>query len=178
MKTGPAPDRTPLRGVAVKLAIKRSSLTRSPLTSSSRHRRRDLRSSDSCSLEPPSTARLFPGAAYSRLALFYRVSESPPKKRFTYGIKFCSYGPPEDFRVSNNRSSTKLLQLITGCSSTYNLTTNQRAPRSQKWAGAEVTLRIAWIKSPILPGVRLTDPPTVGSSKQFPEAAVVAGGWN
>ena len=60
MKTMPAPDRTPLRGVAVKLAIKRSSTTRSLLTSSSRHRRRDLRSFDICSLEPPSTARRFP----------------------------------------------------------------------------------------------------------------------
>ena len=48
----------------------------------------------------------------------------------------------------------------------YNLTTNQRAPRSQKWAGAEVTLRTAWIKSPILPGFSLNDPPAVGSSKQ------------
>ena len=70
MKTVPAPDRTPLRRVAVKLAIMSTSLARSPRASSSRHRRCGLRSSDSCSLEPPSTARDFPGTAYSRLALF------------------------------------------------------------------------------------------------------------
>ena len=52
---------------------------RSPLTSSRPHRRRDLRSSDSCSLEPPSTARLFPGTAYSRLALLQRGSKPTPK---------------------------------------------------------------------------------------------------
>ena len=122
---------------------------RSPLFQSPRVALDDVTSvppSSLCSLKPPLTARLFPGAAYSRLTLFQRGSESPPKKR-------CSSSP--------------------GCSSTYNLTTNQRASRSQKWAGADATLRTAWIKSPILPGFSLNDPPAVRSSKQSPEAAAV-----
>ena len=79
---------------------------RSPLISSSRHRRRDLCSSDSCSLEPPSTARLF-----SRHSVF-KVGLASKRQRI-YSKKRCSSSP--------------------SFSSTYNLTTNQRAPRSQKW---------------------------------------------
>ena len=167
MKMVPAPDRTPLRGVAVKLAIKRLSLTRSPLTSSSRHRRRDLRSSDSCSFEPPSTAAtLFPAQrilgwpCFRESANLLRKNAIHTASHFARTallktFEFRIIGPPK--YCCNSSSSS---------SSTYDLTTNQLASRSQKWAGAEVTLRNAWIKSPILPGLFLNDPPAVGSSRQ------------
>ena len=41
-----------------------------------------------------------------------------------------------------------------------------------------MTLQTALIKRPIYPGFCLNDPPAVGGSKQFLEAAVVRGGWN
>ena len=50
-----------------------------PITSSRLDGVTSVRPSSSCNLEPPSTARLFPGTAYSRLALLQRASESPPK---------------------------------------------------------------------------------------------------
>ena len=152
MKTVPAPDRTPLRGVAVKLAIKHSLLhsipQQSPLTSLRPHGRRDLRSSDSCSLELPSTARLFPRTAYSRLALLQRGSESTPKNA-------SAHHPASPARIAS--------------------------PQTQKWAGTEMTLRIAWIKTPILPGFCLDDPPAVGSIRQvtlLEDAAVMRGVWS
>ena len=106
---------------------------RSPLTSTHTSSRHDVVTSvppsSSCSLEPPSTARLFPGTA-SKPAFFQRASESPPK---------------------NAAARLQLSQ-----------------PRSQKRAGAEVTLRTAWIKGPILPGFCVNDPPVIGSSRQVP----------
>ena len=122
---------------------------RSPLTFSSRHRRRDLRSS--LQLMQPRAA--FDGKTFS-----------------WHGIKAGLVSK------SQRIFSEKTLQLITSCPSPYNLTTNQRAPRSQKWAGAEGTLQTAWSKGPILPGFSLNDPPAVGSTKQSPEAAAVVRG--
>ena len=127
---------------------------RSTLTSSSRHRRRDLCSCDSCSLEPPSTARFF-----SRYSVFKACLAS--KRQRIYSEKRCSSSP--------------------SFSSTYNLTTDQHAPRSLKWAGAEMTLQTAWIKSPILPGFCLNGPPAVGSSRQvalLEGTAVVRDAWS
>ena len=72
----------------------------------------------------------------------------------------------------------KTLQLVTSRPHTHNLTTKQRAPRSQKRAGAETTLRTAWIERPVLSGFGLNDPPAGGDSKQVPEAAVVRDGLN
>ena len=51
--------------------------------------------SSSCSLEPPSTARLFPGAA-SKPVFFKKVSESPPKKR-------CSSSPAAPARKPHHK---------------------------------------------------------------------------
>ena len=139
-------NRSPLREVAVKLLVPRRSSLHiafpnsrliAPLPITSSHlRRRDLRSSD---LSPRAA---LVGLAFSCTAsvpvLFQRASQSPPIKR-------CSSSP--------------------AASITYSLTTNQRAPRSQKWAGAEVTSRTAWIKSPFLPGFCLNELPAVGSSR-------------
>ena len=55
---------------------------RSPLTTSSRHRRRDLRSSLLCSLKPPSTAKRFPSTAYSAGL----ASKSQRIDRYTHGV--------------------------------------------------------------------------------------------
>ena len=129
-------NRSPLREVAVKLLTPRRFLLHSvpqlpmaPLSIiSSRLRRRDLRSSNLS----PRTA--LDGLTFSCTAsvpaLFQRASESPPIKR-------CRSSP--------------------AASITYSLTTNQRAPRSPKWSGAEVTSRTAWIKSPTLLGFCLND---------------------
>ena len=110
--------RSPLCEVAVKLlALRRSSLhsipqqpiVPLPITSSCL-RRRDLRSSD---LSPRAALDgLTLSCTASVPALFQRASESPQIKR-------CSLSP--------------------AASITSSLTTNQRASRSQKWAGAEVT---------------------------------------
>ena len=93
-------NRNPLGEVAVKLLPSTSSSmtlldNRSPLTSNHLEspRRRDLCSSISCSLEPLSTARLFPGTAYSRLALLQRGSESAPKNA-------AAHHPPAPARIT------------------------------------------------------------------------------
>ena len=127
---------------------------RSPLTSSSRNRQRDLRSSDSCSLEPPSTARLFPGTAYSRLALLQRGSESTPKDS-------AARHPVFPARITSPQTNAR------------------HDPK--KWAGAKMTLRTAWVKRPILPGFCLNDPPAVESIRQvilLEDTAVVRGVWS
>ena len=150
-------NRSPLREVTVKLlAPRRSSLHSVPQQpiaplpiTSSRLRRRDLRSSD-----------LSPRAALDGLTfscttpepfLFQRASESPPIKR-------CSSSPAAPARMTSPQTNTR------------------HDPK--KRAGAEMTLRTAWIKCSILPGFCLNDPPAVGSSKQFPKAAVVPDGRN
>ena len=63
-------------------------------------------------------------------------------------------------------------------SNMYNLTTKQRAPRSQKRAGAETTLRTSWTERPILHQFCFDNPPAGEGSKQVPEAAVVRDEWS
>ena len=88
------------------------------LTSSSRHRRCDLRSSLLSPRAALDGATLVLARHFQSRPCFKRSSESSPKKR-------CSSSP--------------------SCSSTYNLPTRQRSPRSQNRVDAETTLRTTWI---------------------------------
>ena len=129
--------------------------------------------------EPPSTAwpSFVPPVASSRSRrhdfFWHRIfkvglaSKSQRIDRYTFGVEYS----PVPF------SSEKCCSLSSR-SNMHNLTTKQRAPCFQKRAGAETTLRTAWIKRPILDRFCLNNPPAGVGSKQFPEAAVVPGGWN
>ena len=152
----PALDHTPLRRVAIKLATKRSSLHSIPQQPIAPHFRSPRAAIDgltsvrlSCSLGPLATARLFLAQHQSRS---------------------CFKEPANLLR--------KTLQLVTSRSHTHNLTAKQRAPSSQKRAGAETTLRTAWIERSVLSVFCLINSPAGGGSKQFPETVVVPGGWN
>ena len=67
----------------------------------------------------------------------------------------------------------KTAAVLSSCSSTYILIPKQRAPRSQKRAGVETTLRTAWIERPIFSWFCLDDSSAGRRSKQVPDAAVV-----
>ena len=116
---------SPLRQVVVKpLAPKRSSLHDSPR-------------------QPFAPNFQSPRVAMTASPLFlppvHVASSRPRRQDFFPGTA----SKPAFFSKSERIFSEKMLQLVTSCPSPYNLATNQRAPRSQKWAGAEVTLQTA-----------------------------------
>ena len=102
-------------------------------------------------LEPPSTACPYPGTAskptYPRRASDTAICTVLNTRRY--------HSRPKNGAASSSRSNT------------HNLTTKQRAPRSQKRAGAETTLRTAWIERPILSGFCLNNPPAGGAGSSF-----------
>ena len=131
------------------------------------------------SLESPSTAWLpfVPSAPIAssrprRHDLF--ESAAAGKQRSS-----CLYLAPRNDIPRTSFQPERIWQFATSRSKTYNLTTKQRAPRSQKRAGAETTFRIAWIKHTILPWFCRDDPPVGGGSRQVilsQETAVVRDG--
>ena len=137
-----AESRSPLRGVAVKLlALKRSSLHDAP------------RQQFVPNFQSPRVAM----TSWPPFVPPVRVASSRPRRR--------------DFflaRHHNRPYSEEPVNIVQKKAEARFIVTNQRAPRSQKWAGAEVTLRTAWIKGLILPGFCVNDPPAIGSSRQVP----------
>ena len=100
-------------------------------------------------LEPPSTACPYTGTAQTGLAA---KSQRFTDIRTAMNTRRC-YSPPKNAAASSNRSDT------------HKLTTKQRAPRSQKRAGAETTLRTAWIKRLSFSGFCSNNPSAGGGSK-------------
>ena len=174
------PVRAQLRGVAVSL------LPSTPRSTAFPNNRSPLNSDH---LEPPSMA-------WSPFVPPAHVDSSRPRRQDFFPAQHLLSWP--GFKESVNLllyarhdfSRTALLKafesriidppktsaVLSSCSSTHNLITNQRTPRSLKRAGAETTLRTTWIERHILHRFCLDNPQAGGGSKQFPEAAVVRGG--
>ena len=86
--------------------------------------------------------------------VWHGISNQPLRRkkkaigRYTYGV---NNSPEQLLEVFESRPSNLQKNAAALSSPNVNLPTKQRAPRSQKRAGAETTLRPAWIKYPILP---------------------------
>ena len=140
-----APVHAQLRGVAV------SSLHDAPRQPFAPNFRSPRAAIDGMTSVCPSSSRSrsrrhgVSGTTFSKPALFQRASRLTAiytRRNFARTALLKAFGsqiidPPKTAAVSSS------------CSSTHNLTTKQRAPRSQKRAGAETTLRTAWIERPI-----------------------------
>ena len=118
----------------------------------------------SCSLESLSTAGLFLAQHFQS-----RPSFKEPANLLLYVRRKI---------LTGTTHLQKTLQLVASRSHTHNLPAKQRAPRSQKRAGAETTLRTAWIERPIFSRFCLDDPSAGRGSNQVPEAAVVRDVWS
>ena len=140
-------NRNPLREVAVKLLAPCRSLVHSvpqqtiasnlPITSSRFDGVTSVRPSSSC---PRQQDFFFP----TQRILGWPCFKEPANLLKTFESRIID--PP------------KTAAVLSSCSSTYNLTTKQRAPRSQKRAGAETTSRTTWIERPILHRFCLDNP--------------------